>query len=135
MALSTLDRAVAVGLAALSVLCPERPLAQVADARQRSQQLRALFDEDVVIASSHARLQLFPIKGNRYRSGTMAFLNISQTGRAPTLEFRFAMALAINQNRALDRSSPVAPTLRQSAESGKQVAATATYRDPMRRRT
>lgn len=79
MALSTLDRAVAVGLAALSILCPERSLAQVADAGEFSQQLRALVDEDVVIASSHARLRLFPISRNRYRSETMAFLNTSQS--------------------------------------------------------
>ena len=83
MALSPLDRAVAVGLAAFSVLCPERSLAEVADARNLSQQQRALFDEDVVLASSHVRLRLFPITGNRHRSETMAFLNISQTGRAP----------------------------------------------------
>ena len=89
MALSPLDRAVAVGLAALSVLCPERSLAEVADARKLSQQLRALFDEDVVIASSHACLRLFPISGNRYRSETMAFLNTSQTGRAPNRKGRF----------------------------------------------
>lgn len=79
MALSTLDRAVAVGLAALSVLCSERSLAEVAHARKLSQQLRALFDEDVVIASSHVRLRLFPITRNRYRSETMAFLNTSQS--------------------------------------------------------
>ena len=79
MALSTLDCAVAVGLAALSVLCSERPLAEIADARQFSQQLRALFDKDVVFASSHVRLRLFPISGNRYRSESMAFLNTSQT--------------------------------------------------------
>ena len=55
MALSALDRAVAVGLAALAVLCPERSLAEVADVRELFEQLPALFDEDIVIASSHAR--------------------------------------------------------------------------------
>ena len=79
MSLRTLARAVAVGLAAFAVLSPERSLAEVADARKLSQQLPALFDEDVVIASSHARLRLFPIIGNRYRSENMAFLNSSQT--------------------------------------------------------
>ena len=79
MALSTLDGAVAVGVAALAILCSERSLAQVADAGEFSQQLRALFDKDVVIASSHVRLRLFPISQNRYRSETIAFLNTSQS--------------------------------------------------------
>ena len=79
MSLRTLARAVAVGLAAFAVLSPERALAEVADARKLSQQLRALFDEAVVIASNHARLRLFPNTGNRDRSEYMAFLNSSQT--------------------------------------------------------
>jgi hypothetical protein len=83
MALSALDRTVAVGLAALAVLCPERSLAEVADTRKLSQQLPALFDEDVVIASSHAGLHLYPNIRNRHRSETMAFLNRAKSGRAP----------------------------------------------------
>ena len=41
------------------------------------------FDEVVVIAGRHARLPLFPDIGNRYRSENMAFLNSSQSRRAP----------------------------------------------------
>ena len=75
MPLRTLDRAVAVGLAAFAVLCPERTLAQVADARNLPKQLATLLDEAVVIGAGHARLHLYPRIGNRYRSGTKAFLN------------------------------------------------------------
>ena len=79
MSLRTFARAVAIGFAALAVLCPERSLAQVADARKRSQQLPTLFDEAVVIGGSHARLHLYPNKGNRHRSESRAFLNPSQS--------------------------------------------------------
>ena len=83
MPLRTLDRAVAVGLAAFAVLCPERTLAQVADARNLPKQLATLLDEAVVIGAGHARLHLYPRIGNRYRSGTKAFLNPAKSGRAP----------------------------------------------------
>ena len=79
MSLRTLARAVAVRLAAFAVLCSERPLAQVADARKLSQELVALFDEAVVIGGSHARLHLSPNTGNRYRSENRAFLNSPQS--------------------------------------------------------
>ena len=79
----TLDRAVAAGLAALAVLCPERTLAKVADARYLPQKLATLLDEAVVIGAGHARLHLSPNTGNRYRSGTKAFLNLAKSGRAP----------------------------------------------------
>ena len=83
MAPSALDRAVAVGLAALSVLCSERPLAEIADAREFFEQLPALFGEIVVSLRCHARLRLFPITRNRNRSETMEFLNRAKSGRAP----------------------------------------------------
>ena len=79
MSLRTFARAVAVGFAAFAVLCPERSLAEVADARKLSQQLPALFDEAVVIGGSHARLHLSPDTGNRHRSENRAFLNSSQS--------------------------------------------------------
>ena len=78
-----LARAVAVGLAALAVLCPERTLAKVADARNLPQQLATLFDEAVVIDGSHVRLHLYPNKRNRYRRENMAFLNLAKSGRTP----------------------------------------------------
>ncbi len=83
MAPSALDRAVAVGFAALSVLCPERPLAEIADAREFFEQLPALLGEIVVSLRCHARLRLFPRTGNRHRSETMEFLNRAKSGRAP----------------------------------------------------
>ena len=79
----TLDCAAAAGLAALAVLCPERTLAKVADARYLPQKLATLLDEAVVIGAGHARLHLSPNTGNRYRSGTKAFLNLAKSGRAP----------------------------------------------------
>ena len=83
MALSALDRAVAVGLAALAVLRPERPLAKLADAREFFEQLPAPFGEIVVSLRCHAGLHLYPNIGNRYRSVNMAFLNLAKSGRAP----------------------------------------------------
>ena len=83
MAPSALDRAVAVGFAALSVLCPERPLAEIANAREFFEQLPALFGEIVVSLRCHAGLRLYPNIGNRYRSVNMAFLNLAKSGRAP----------------------------------------------------
>ena len=78
MALRTLARAVAVRLAAFAVLCPQRPSAQVADARKLLQELTALLDKGVVIGGSHAHLHLYPYSGNRHRSENKAFLNSSQ---------------------------------------------------------
>ena len=84
MSLRTLERAVAVGLATLAVLCPQRALAEVADARKFPQQLAALFDEVVVIGGSHVHLYLYLNIGNRYRSETEAFLNLAKSERAPS---------------------------------------------------
>ena len=55
----------------------ERSLAKLPDVCKLSQQLAALLDEVVVIAGRHARLHLFPGTGNRYRSGTKAFLELA----------------------------------------------------------
>ncbi len=60
MPLRPLDRAMAVRFAALAVLCPERTLTEVADARNLPQQLATLFDEAVVIGPGHVRLHLPP---------------------------------------------------------------------------
>ncbi len=70
-------RAVAGGLAAFAVLCPERALAEVADVRQLPQELAAPFDEAVAFGGRHVRLLLYLGKGNRNRGGTTAFLNPS----------------------------------------------------------
>lgn len=85
MPLRTLDRAVAVGLAALAVLCPERPLAELANAREFFEQLPALFGEVVVSGGSHVHLHLSPNIGNRHRSETTAFLNLAKSGRTPDI--------------------------------------------------
>ena len=58
-------------------------MAEVADVHKLPQQLATLLDEVVVIAGRHARLHLYPDTGNRYRSENMAFLNSSQSRRAP----------------------------------------------------
>ena len=58
-------------------------MAQLANIRKLSQQPAALFDEVVVIAGRHTRLHLHPDTGNRYRSENKAFLNPSQSRRAP----------------------------------------------------
>ena len=83
MSLRAIARAVAVGLAAFAALCPERSPAEVADVRKLPQQLAAPLDEVVVIAGRHVRLHLPPDAGNRHRSKNMAFLNSSQSRRAP----------------------------------------------------
>ena len=58
MPLRALSRAVAVGFAAFPVLCPERSSPEVPDIYKLSQQLPALLDQLIVIASRHARLHL-----------------------------------------------------------------------------
>ncbi len=92
MPLRPLDRAMAVRFAALAVLCPERTLTEVADARNLPQQLATLFDEAVVIGPGHVRLHLSPNIRNRYRGETMAFLNLAKSGRAPPCGDRLAVA-------------------------------------------
>lgn len=77
MPLRALARAMAVGLAAFAVLCPERSLAEIADAGKFSQHLVALSDEVVVIMCCHSRLHLFPNKRNRNRTEDRAFLKCS----------------------------------------------------------
>ena len=79
MPLRALARAMAVGLAAFPVLCPERSLAEIADAGKFSQQLVTLSDKIVVTACCHSRLHLFPNKGNRYRGEGMTFLKYSKS--------------------------------------------------------
>ena len=79
MRLRALGCAMAVGFAAFPVLCPQRPLAQVADTGKFSAQSVALFDKSVVILCRHFRLHLFPENGNRYRSENTVFLNASQS--------------------------------------------------------
>ena len=61
-------------------------MAEVADVHKLPQQLATLLDEVVVIAGRHARLHLYPDTGNRYRSENMAFLNSSQSRRAPSVK-------------------------------------------------
>ena len=65
-------------------------MAEVANVHKLSQQPAALFDEVVVIAGRHTRLHLYPDTGNRYRSENNAFLNPSQSRRAPLTTYPFA---------------------------------------------
>ncbi len=95
MPLRPLDRAMAVRFAALAVLCPERTLTEVADARNLPQQLATLFDEAVVIGPGHVRLHLSPNIRNRYRGETMAFLNLAKSGRAPPVGGLLDLELAV----------------------------------------
>ena len=82
MPLRACARTMAVGFAAFSVLCSERSLAEVVDVCKLSQQLATLFDKIGVIPSNHPQLRLYPNKGNRHPSESMAFLKFSKSACA-----------------------------------------------------
>ena len=123
----TLDRAVAAGLAALAVLCPERTLAEVANARNLPQQLATLLDEAVVIGAGHVPLHLSLNAGNRHRSGTKAFLNLAKSGRAPGLLSWFAKSL---MNSQVEHMTHVRCKMKRRAPSAERRAPSAERRAP-----